>query len=94
MKDPPYDILIQDISPYCYEVFSNETLVVNSGALTFQKLKQQHELCEVSGQWPGMANQFEKFRGIRIAETAPRFERGFDEFLYLRCLGLRNRTGF
>jgi hypothetical protein len=80
MKEPPYDILIQDISSFCYESFNGAEPIVNSGALTFQKLKEQHELCQVSNQWPGIANQFQKYAGIRIAETSPRFERGFDEF--------------
>lgn len=80
MKEPPYDILIQDISPFCFEQYSTGEKVVNSGAMTFLKLKDQHELCEVSGSWPGIANQFQKFRGLRLAETTPRFERGFNEF--------------
>jgi hypothetical protein len=80
MKEPPFDILIQDISPFCFEVFGNNEPIVNSGAMTFLKLKDQHELCEMSGCWPGLSNQFDKFRGLRLAETAPRFERGFNEF--------------
>lgn len=79
MKDPPYDILIHDISYCCFEPTS-EGVIVNSDANIFLKLKDQHELCQVSNQWPGLANKFDKFRGIRLAEFAPRFENYFDEF--------------
>ncbi len=80
MKDPPFDVLISDISQYCYEPFGNNEVIVNSGANVFLKLKDQHEACQVTNQWPGLANQFNKFRGIRLAEFTPRFENYFNEF--------------
>jgi len=80
MKDPPYDVLISDISQYCFEPIGNGETVVNSAANVFLSLKDQHELCQVSENWPGLANQFNKFRGVRIAEFAPRFENYFEQF--------------
>lgn len=80
MKDPPYDILISDISQYCYEPFGDNGVIVHSGANVFLKLKDQHEACQMANQWPGLANQFDKFGGIRLAEFTPRFESYFDEF--------------
>lgn len=79
MKDPPYDVLIHDISYCCYEPYDGKAIVY-SGANIFTKLKDQHELCQVANYWPGLANKFDKFRGIRLAEFTPRFENSFDEF--------------
>lgn len=80
MKDPPFDILITDISQYCYEDLWNGDALANSGANMFKKLKDQHEACQVANYWPGLANQFDSFRGVRIPEFAPRYDRGFNEF--------------
>jgi hypothetical protein len=80
MKDPPFDILISNISQYCYEDIGNGEVVANSGANVFKKLKDQHELCQVSKCWPGIANQFDEFGGIRLPEFSPRYDRGYDEF--------------
>lgn len=80
MKEPPFDILVHDISPYCFEVFGNNEVIVNSGANVFLKLKDQHELCQVTKQWPGLANQFDKWGGKRMAQFTPRYENYFDEF--------------
>lgn len=80
MKEPPFDILIHDISPYCYEPFGNNEVIVNSGANVFLKLKEQHELCQVTEQWPGLANQFDKWSAIRMAQFSPRYENNFDSF--------------
>jgi len=80
MKDPPFDILISDISQYCFEPFGDNEVIVNSGANVFLSLKDQHEACQISKNWPGLANKFNKFAGIRMAEFTPRFENYFDEF--------------
>ncbi|MFA6185505.1 MAG: PD-(D/E)XK nuclease-like domain-containing protein [Candidatus Shapirobacteria bacterium] len=80
MKDPPYDILIQDISCYCFENIGNNNVIPNSGANVFLKLKDQHEACQMANCWPGLANQFDAYNGVRIDTTMPRFERGFEQF--------------
>ncbi len=80
MKEPPYDILVSDISQYCFENIGNGEVVVNSGANVFLKLKDQHEACQVANCWPGLANQFDDYNGIRIPKFSPRFERGFEQF--------------
>ena len=80
MKEPPYDILISDISQYCFENIGDGEVIANSGANVFLKLKDQHELCEVSQNWPGIANQFDEFAGVRIPTFSPKFERGYEQF--------------
>ena len=80
MKDPPYDILISDISQYCFENIGDGEVIANSGANVFLKLKDQHELCELSQNWPGIANQFDEFAGVRIPTFSPKFERGYEQF--------------
>lgn len=80
MKEPPYDILISDISQYCYEDIGGGDIVINSGANVFQKLKDQHEACQMANSWPGLANQFDAYNGIRIPKFSPRYERYFEFF--------------
>ena len=80
MKEPPYDILISDISQYCFENIGNGEVVINSGANVFMKLKDQHEACQMANNWPGLANQFDAYNGIRIPKFSPLFERGYDMF--------------
>lgn len=81
MKEPPFDILVHDISPYCYESYGKDNqVIVNSGANVWLKLKDQHELCQISDQWPGLANQFDKWNGKRMAQFPPRYENYFDPF--------------
>ena len=80
MKEPPFDILIHYISPYCFENIGGNDVIVNSGANVFLKLKEQHELCQVTEQWPGLANQFDKWSAIRLAQFNPRYENYFDPF--------------
>lgn len=80
MKNPPFDVLLSDISGYCYESYGKDNLIVNSGALVFEKILDQHEACQITKQWPGLANQFDSFNGLRMAKFSPRFLRGFDEF--------------
>lgn len=80
MKDPPFDVLVTDISQYCYEDIGNGEVIANSGANVFKKLKDQHELCQISQSWPGLANQFDEFCGLRMPGFSPRYERGYDEF--------------
>lgn len=80
MKDPPFDILITDISQYCFEEIGDGEVIVNSGANVFLKIKDQHELCDLNKKWPGLANQFDAYNGLRIPKFAPRFDRGYDEF--------------
>lgn len=80
MKDPPFDILITNISQYCYEDIGNGEVIANSGANVFKKIKDQHEACQVANYWPGLANKFPEWSGVRIPELAPRYDRGFDEF--------------
>lgn len=81
MKEPPYDILLSDISEHCFETFGKDNnLIINSGAMMFKALKDQHELCEVSNQWPGIANQFDKFNGLRLANFAPKYTIPFEPF--------------
>ncbi len=80
MKDPPFDILISDISEYCYDPFGDNEVIVNSGANVFLKLKDQHEACQIANQWPGLANQFDSYNGLRLAKLSPQYDRGLDEF--------------
>ncbi len=80
MKDPPFDILITDISQYCYEDIGSGEVIANSGANVFKKIKDQHEACQVANYWPGLANKFDEWGVVRIPELAPRYQRGFDEF--------------
>lgn len=83
MKDPPFDILISNISQYCYEPIGDGEVIMHSGANVFageNKLKDQHEACQMANQWPGLANQFDSYNGLRLANFAPRYDRGFDEF--------------
>lgn len=80
MKEPPFDILIHDISTYCYENIGKNEVIVNSGANVWLKLKEQHELCQVSEQWPGLANQFDKWSAIRLAQFNPIRENYFEDF--------------
>lgn len=80
MKDAPFDILISDISQYCFEPTGDNEVIVHSGANVFFKLKDQHEACQISNNWPGLANQFDSYNGLRLANFAPRYDRGFDEF--------------
>lgn len=75
MKDPPYDILIHDISEFCYQVI-DETILINSGARAFQEIKEIHQTCEVSGTWPGLSAKF----GGQIADFGPRYDRENIEF--------------
>ena len=79
MKDPPFDILISDISEYCFEPNNGEP-IVNSGAMVFKKLKDQHEACQLTGHYPGLANQFDAWNGLRVPKFSPRYDRGFNEF--------------
>lgn len=82
MKDPPFDILIDDISKnFAYEVSGNE-VIAHSGALIFKDLKDQHELCQVAGQWPGLANQYDRIAGVRMADYLPSSfqEQGYSQF--------------
>lgn len=80
MKDPPFDILISDISQYCFEDIGNGEVIANSGANVFMKLKDQHETCQLLDKWPGLANQFDAYNGIRIPKLIPQYNRGFDSF--------------
>jgi hypothetical protein len=80
LKEPPYDILISDISEYCFENIGDGEVLVNNGANVFIKLKDQHEVCEMSKNWPGIANQFDEFCGVRIPKFSPKFERNFEQF--------------
>ena len=81
MKDPPFDILISDISQYCFEPYGKDNeVIVNSGANVFLKLKDQHEACQAVEHWPGLANQFDEWNGLRIPKFSPRYDRGYDEF--------------
>lgn len=80
MKEPPFDILITDISEYCYEKIGDNEAMANSGANVFLKLKDQHEACEASKNWPGISNQFDEFAGVRIPKLSPLFDRGYSEF--------------
>lgn len=79
MKEPPFDILIDDMSMYCYEMFSGQ-LIKNEGAIMFEALKDQHEACEITKQWPGLANKYPKIDGIRLAQSAPKYQNHFNEF--------------
>lgn len=80
MKEPPFDILIDDISQMCYELLPNGELNKNEGAVLFEALKNQHELCEMSGIWPGLAGKYPLINGIRIRESYSDYDRGFDDF--------------
>lgn len=81
MKDPPFDFLIDDISKFSYEVVG-DNVVVNNGALTFQKIKDQHEVCETVKKWPGISAQYPINRGVRFADYLPSEfqERDFNMF--------------
>lgn len=68
MKDPPFDFLIDDISKFAYENIGGGDVLPNNGAVTFQKLKDQHELCEMAKKWPGISGQYQISRGIRSAD--------------------------
>lgn len=82
MKDPPFDILIDDISKFAYEPIGNNEVIAHSGAIAFNKLKDQHELCQTMGKWPGLANQYDRFGGVRMADYLPSSfqERNYNQF--------------
>lgn len=79
MKEPPFDILMDDISMLCYEV-SNGHLIKNEGAMMFEALMDQHEACEITKQWPGLANKYPKIDGIRLAQSTSGYQDIFNEF--------------
>ncbi len=79
LKEPPFDILISDISQHCFE-FINGILIENSGAKMFLALKDQHEACQDAGRWPGIASQFNDIDGIKLAEFIPKYERDYNTF--------------
>jgi hypothetical protein len=80
MKEPPYDILISDISQYCFESIGDGEVLANNGAMVFKKLKDQHELCQLTNNWPGLANQFDDFYGTRIPKFSPKFARDYNNY--------------
>jgi hypothetical protein len=82
MKDPPFDILIDDISKFAYEPIGNNEVIANGGAMVWKKLKDQHELCQSAEQWPGLANQYNRHMGIRMADYMPSSfqERDYNQF--------------
>ena len=71
MKDPPFDFLIDDISQFCFEKTSSNEVIVNNGAVTLKKIKEQHEACEMAQKWPGLSAKYEINRGIRMADYVP-----------------------
>jgi len=80
MKEPPFDVLIHDISDRCFETFGKNEVIVNNGAMTWRKIRDQHELCQTSNQWPGYANKFDCFNGARIKQSSLGFDNYFDNF--------------
>lgn len=80
MTDPPFDILVQSMGQYAYDVFGDNKVIANSGAIIFEALKNQHELCQVSNQWPGLAAQFDNVGGIRMADFPPTYDDYFESF--------------
>jgi len=80
LVEPPYDILLQDMAPFAYEILSDGTVIPNSGAKKFEAYKNQHELCESSNNWPGIANKYEEKNGLRIATFEDYKEFYYNEF--------------
>ena len=80
MTDPPFDILMQNMGKYAYEVFGENEVIANSGAIIFEALKNQHELCQASQKWPGLSAQFDRVGGVRIADFPPIYENYFEDF--------------
>lgn len=72
MKEPPFDVLITDISSYAYQSINNIT-IRNAGAVKMENLIKQHETCMSNDSFPGLANKFEKNKqGFRIPNLSPK----------------------
>ncbi|RLD69222.1 MAG: hypothetical protein DRI95_00590 [Bacteroidetes bacterium] len=68
LKEQPYDILIQDISSYTYEVIGG-SLIRHEGARMFEKYLQLHENCMSNESFKGISNGIEKNKqGYKIAK--------------------------
>lgn len=81
LKDPPFDILIDDISRFAFEPFGDNEVIPNEGAKLFLKLKDQHEACQLANYWPGIANKYPLVNGVRMADyMSYSYEKDYKEF--------------
>ena len=81
LKDPPFDILIDDISRFAFEPFGDNEVIPNEGAKLFLKLKDQHEVCQLANYWPGIANKYPLVNGVRMADyMSYSYEKDYKEF--------------
>lgn len=82
MKEPPYDLLIDDISRFAFELIGDNQVIPNAGAKIFLAIKDQHEACQAANYWPGISAQFNLVGGVRMADyLASSYQEGsFSEF--------------
>jgi len=77
MKEKPFDVLVSKISDFAYlPIKDGKDCVKCSGAIAFEKLKTQHEACEMAGSWKGLSASYEN----GIATFEPSYDRNINEF--------------